>query len=132
VTASSLTVVDGEELGRDWLRELNVDWQETKMEASDDLEGLLQQFAEVFSEELETYSGPPVHISHCPFQSVRRLRSRWTRCGRESSSQYHTRTGRHLIVAVLKSDKKSVELCADFKQTLNPAKMNKVNDKTEF
>jgi hypothetical protein len=80
----------------DWLGELNVDWQETKkVEASDNLEGLLQQFAEVVSEELGTYSGPPVHIclkenANPKFfkarqvpSAVSRWRSGWTRrCGR--------------------------------------------------
>ena len=62
-----LTVMAGKGpslLGRDWLRELKVDWREVKrLDASCKVDGLLQEYATVFSEDLGTYSGPPLRIS---------------------------------------------------------------------
>ena len=134
-----LTVVAGKGpslLGRDWLRELRLDWREIKrMDASYEVDRLLQEYATVFSEDLGTYCGPPVRISLREQASPKFFKARPVpfaiREQVEKQLDEEVRQGilipvQHSdwaspMVAVLKSDKKSVRICADFKQTLNPA-----------
>ena len=134
-----LTVVAGKGpslLGRDWLRELRIDWREVKrMDTSCEVDRLLQEYATVFSEDLGTYSGPPVRISLREQASPKFIKARPVpfaiREQVEKQIDEEVRQGilipvQHSewaspMVAVLKSDKKSVRICADFKQTLNPA-----------
>lgn len=51
-------------MGRDWLKELQLDWREVKRVAkADELQTLLKKFSGVFSSDLGTSTGPSLTLN---------------------------------------------------------------------
>ena len=127
-------------IGRDWLTELSLNWTNVKQvrQSSEhpQLQQLLEKFADVFKPELGEYSGPKVSLPLRPNARPRFLKARNVPFALKekvekqlekeieqgilksvSSSAFASP-----IVPVLKTDG-SIRICADFKQTVNPAVM---------
>ena len=126
-------------VGRDWLQVLKVKWQEVHLLQGDSLSDVLERHAEVFGEDLGTLVGveakivvdPQATPVFCKARSVpyayrEKVESELERLIREGilePIQYANWASP--IVTVMKSDGKSIRICRDFKQTVNPvAKMD--------
>ena len=121
-------------LGRDWLSSLRLDWREVHRLAQEE-EDILAKFPQVCSEKLGEFTGSPARIvidsdvkpKFCKVRTVpynlrelvddelKRLEAE------EVLSPVSYSEWAAPIVPVLKSDKKSVRICGDFKQTCNRA-----------
>ena len=121
-------------MGRDWLKELELDWREVKTVAQrDDLQALLKRFSGVFSSDLGTFTGPPVTLNvkenacpkffkarNVPFAIKGKVEEQLDREIQQGIlrpvefSDYASP-----VVPVMKPDG-SVRICADFKMTVNP------------
>lgn len=132
-----LLVVKGEGpslLGRNWLKELQLNWQQIYWVQNKPLEALLQKYQAVFSEGLGTCKGfkakilvdPEAKPRFCKARSVPyffrdKVEKELLRLVDEGTLEpvEHSEWATP-IVSVLKSDKQSVRICGDFKQTINP------------
>ena len=134
----SLLVVKGEGpslIGRDWLGKLRLDWQSIHHVYSNSLQEVLQQHPNVFREGLGTLKGHEIAISvdpnvppcYCKARSV--PYSMRTLVEQELDRLVNEKVIEPIqfsdwaapIVPVLKSDKKTVRICGDFKMTTNRA-----------
>lgn len=133
-----LLVVQGEGpslLGRDWLEHLRLDWQQIHQLNCTSLENVLQKHVRVFKEGLGTLKGhettihidPSVSPRYCKARSVPysmrflvdQELDRLVAQGVIEPIQFAELAAP--IVPVIKSDKKSVRICGDFKLTVNRA-----------
>ena len=121
--------------GRNWLEQIKLDWPAIHRVQEDSVEGILRQYAEVFEETLGTLKGfkAQVHIDPAVTPRFCKARTipyayralvdaeldRLVEQGILSPVQFAEWAAP--IVPVLKSDKKSVRICGDFKRTVNQA-----------
>ena len=122
-------------LGRDWLRQLELDWNHINSLQGETLEGILDQHKDVFCEGLGTlkdYSAKiqvdpavrPKFFKARPIPYAYKLKveeelDKLTKLGIIEPIQFAEWAAP--IVAVLKSDKKSIRICGGFKLTVNSA-----------
>ena len=121
-------------LGRSWLGKVRLNWSQINYTQRPQLHVLLDKYSEVFSEELGTMVGQKATIDITPeakprFHKARtvpyayrqKVEDELTRLVSEGilepidSSEWAAP-----IVPVIKSDKKSVRICGDFRVTVNP------------
>ena len=121
-------------LGRNWLQNVQFDWQEVFWSHNVALTKLLEKYNTVFSEELGTVKGFRAKIHVEPQVSPKFSKARsvpyfyWEKVEQELNhlvqegilqSVEHSEWASP-IVAVLKKDWKGVQICGDFKHTINP------------
>ena len=122
-------------LGKDWLSEIRLRWKEILRVQEDTLEQVLREHDEVFQDELGTLKGfqakiyvdPSAQPKFCKARSVpyamqllvEEELERLVQLGILEPVQFAEWAAP--IVPVLKSDKKSVRICGDFKLTVNQA-----------
>ena len=133
-----LLVVTGEGpclLGRDWLQQIQLDWREIHSLQQDPLDAILHQHEKLFQEGLGTMQGykarflvdDKVKPKFCKARPVpyamralvEQELDRLTKEGIIEPVQFAEWAAP--IVPVLKSDKKSVRICGDFKLTIKPS-----------
>lgn len=133
VVTLPLVIVKGEAptlLGRNWLNQLKLNWSKIHYTTSPELKDLLSKFAEVLQEGLGCYEAK---IEVEPAATPRYLKARTLPYAmREVEEELDRLVAQGTlepveysdwaapIVAVVKSDKKSVWICGDFKVTVNP------------
>ena len=120
--------------GRDWMSVIRVNWTKIHYTPSTGLQGLLEQYSDVFKDSLGTSVGrkakievnPSAQPRYCkartlPYAMRPRVEEELERLVTEgilepvAHSEWAT-----LKVATLKSDKKTIRLCGDFHMTVNP------------
>ncbi len=122
-------------LGRDWLEQLRLDWKEIHRLHGDALQTVLARHPDVFQAELGTMRGykatidvdpeaKPRFCKACPVpyamrQMVEDELDRLVREGITEPVQYAQWAAP--IVPVLKSNKTSVQVCGDFRSSINQA-----------
>ena len=136
-------VVNGEWptlLGRNWLTQIRLDWSQIHYTTSPDLHELLTKYSEVFQKGLGSFRGYEVRIevdhnaTPCFFKSgtvpyawqekVEHELNRLVVEGTLEPVEYSDWMAP--IVAVIKSERKSIRICGDFKVTINPvSKLNR-------
>ena len=121
--------------GRDWMHVIRLDWQQINCASSLGLQELLNKHADVFQDGLGTFKGRKARIEvepdakprYCkartvPFALRQKVEAEIERLVAEGTLEPVTHSAWATpVVAVLKSDQKSVRLCEDFKVTVNPA-----------
>ena len=121
-------------LGCNWLEQLRLDWNEIYCLRPYSLESVLEHHQSVFEEGLGTLQGHKVKIVIDPNASPRFCKARpvpYALKDKVEAELDHLVAEGTLepvqfadwaapIVVVLKSDKTSVRICGDFKQTINP------------
>ena len=121
-------------LGRNWLSQLKLNWSEIHYSTSPGLPDLLTKYSEVFQEGLGSFKGYEATINVDPTATPRFYKARTVPYAmRESVEAELDRLVAQgtlepveysdwaaPIVAVMKSDRKSVRICGDFKVTVNP------------
>ena len=121
-------------LGRNWLSQLKLDWQEIHHLSTTPLHTLLDKYDSVFQEGLGTlkdfkariYVDPEAKPRYCKARSVpyamrQMIEGELARLVEEGTLepvQFASLVAP--IVSVLKADKLSVRICGDFHQTVNP------------
>ena len=132
-----LVIVEGNGpslLGRNWLKQIRLDWQGIHRLSQSSLQSLLQTHEAVFQEGLGTLQDHEVAIVVDPQAAPRFCKSRPVpyaiRPKVEEELERLVKEGTlepvqfsdwaTPIVTVVKSDKTSVRICGDFKQTVNP------------
>ena len=132
-----LVVVKGEGpslFGRNWLEQIRLDWQEIYCLRPKSLQSVLQRHRALFQEGLGTLQGHKVKIVTDPEATPRFCKARTVpyalrdKVDAELSRLVKEGTLEPVqfsewaapIVVVLKSDKSSIRICGDFKQTVNP------------
>ena len=122
-------------LGRNWLQNLRLDWQQIHRLNNNMLDEVLDRHSEVFREELGTLKGFKAKIHVDPSVTPRFCKARPVAYAMrelvEKELDHLTQQGvlepvqfadwAAPIVPVLKSDKKSLRICGDFKMTVNAA-----------
>jgi len=134
-----LVVVEGRGpnlLGRNWLSEIRLDWKAiNKVKSETALADVLNKYPDVFREELGTLKGhqakiyvdPDAAPKYCkarpvPYAMQPKVEAELERLENEGIIKpVHFADWAAPIVPVLKSDKKSVRICGDFKLTVNKA-----------
>ncbi len=122
-------------LGRNWLRSLRLDWQQIHQLNDTPLERVLARHATIFNDELGTLKGfkAKIHVDpsitprfskarpvpYAMRELVEEELDRLTQQGVLEPVQFADWAAP--IVPVLKSDKKSVRICGDFKMSVNAA-----------
>ena len=120
--------------GRNWLKCLRLDWHSINSVARGELQTLLDKYKGVFESGLGTLKGFKAKITVEPDATPKFCKARPVpyslRDQVEAELQRLVKEGilepvEHAdwaspIVAILKADKKSVRICGDFKQTVNP------------
>ena len=120
--------------GRDWMHVIRLDWQQINYASSSGLQELLNKHADVFQDGLGTFEGRKARIEvepdakprYCkartvPFALRQKVEAEIERLVAEGTLEPVTHSAWATpVVAVLKSDQKSVRLCGDFKVTVNP------------
>ena len=142
-TATLLLVVKGEGptlLGRNWLEKIKLNWSQIHYTFQPGLHELLGRYPEIFQEGLGTFKNYEAKIEVDPEATPRFCKARTIpyamREGVEKEIDKLVAEGvleavdhsdwAAPVVAVLKSDRKSVRLCGDFRLTVNPiAKLNR-------
>ena len=120
-------------LGRDWLKHLELDWKAIYTLQRETLEVVLAQHKDVFQEGLGTLNGysAKIHVDASAKPKFFKARTipyayklkveeeldRLVKLGIIEPVQFAEWAAP--IVAVLKSDKKSIRICGDFKLTVN-------------
>ena len=121
-------------MGRNWLSKLRFDWSEIHHTASPGLHQLLSHYDQVFQGGLGTFTGQEARIEVDPDATPKFCKARTLpyamRLPVEEELNRIVSEGTlepidysdcaPPIVAVVKSDKKSVRLCGDFRMTVNP------------
>ena len=132
-----LIVVKGDRptlLGRSWLAKIQLNWREIHSLSSSGLQELLSQYDDVFQEGLGTFQGYEAKIEVTPNATPRFCKARTVpysirpKVEEELDRLVAEGTLEPIeypkwaapIVAVLKSDQKSVRVCGDFRMTVNP------------
>ncbi|KAL6457444.1 hypothetical protein MHYP_G00344070 [Metynnis hypsauchen] len=132
-----LYVVEGASpplFGREWLRKIQIDWQEIKTIREETLEGVLQRHSEVFKKELGTLRGIEAAIALKPDHQPRFCQARVVPyalrpkveaeidrlCKEGIISPVKFSEWATPIVPVVKKNG-DVRICGDFKVTVNPA-----------
>ena len=122
-------------LGRDWLSEIRLRWKEIFQVREDMLEQVLQEHNDVFQDELGTLKGFQAKIYVDPSAQPKFCKARTVPYAMQTLVEEELNRLVQLgilepvqfaewaapIVPVLKSDKKSVRICGDFKLTVNQA-----------
>ena len=120
--------------GCDWMSVIRVNWAKIHYIPSTGLQGLLEQYSDVFKDSLGTFVGHKAKIEVDPSAQPRYCKARTlpyamrpqveeelerlvTEAILEPVAHSEWAT---LIVAALKSDKKTIRLCGDFRMTVNP------------
>ena len=120
-------------LGRNWLQQLRLDWREIHTIQLDPLEALLEKYNAVFNSMLGTLRDFQAHIhvdqaakpKYCKARSIpyavkSKVEEELNRLVAEGTLEpVQTSEWASPIVPVIKPDK-SVRICGDFKQTINP------------
>ena len=120
-------------LGRNWLGSIRLDWGKIHYIPCTGLQSLLEKYKEVFHDILGSFKGRPAKIEVDPEATPRFCKARTLPYAmREKVEQEIDRLLAEGIiepieyadwaapvVAVLKSDRKSVRLCGDFRMTVN-------------
>jgi len=121
-------------LGRNWLKAIRLNWKSVHYTVHAGLTKLLDQYSEVFEDGIGTFKGYEAHLEIDP--------NAQPRCNKARPVPYSKRQGvedelDHLvaegtqepvkysdwaapIVAVLKPDKKTIQICCNFCITVNP------------
>ena len=138
-----LVVVKGEGptlLGRNWLSKIRLNWSKIHHTSSPGLSELLSKYDEIFQEGLGTLKGYEAKIEVDPEATPRFCKARtlpYSMRHRVEEELNRLVTEGTLepvdysdwaapIVAVVKSDQKSVRVCGDFRMTVNPvSKLNR-------
>ena len=122
--------------GRDWLEHIRLDWKEIHhLQGGESLQNILQRHKEVFTEELGTLQGYKAHIHVDPAVKPKFCRARTVPYARRDQVEKELERLVEAdvlepvrfaewaapIVPVLKTDKKSIRICGDFKATVNQA-----------
>ena len=114
--------------GRDWMHVIRLDWQQINYAFSSGLQELLNKHADVFQDGLGTFKGRKARIEvepdakprYCkartvPFALRQKVEAEIERLVAEGTLEPVTHSAWATpVVAVLKSDQKSVRLCVDF------------------
>ena len=133
----SLIVVEGNKptlLGRNWLNKIRLNWGQIKYVYKPQLHELLDKYSGVFSEELGTIKGQKATIDVVPgakprYHKARTIPYAYLQSVEEELDRLVTvgilepidsSDWAAPIVPVIKSDKKSVRICGDFRVTVNP------------
>ena len=134
-----LVVVEGRGpnlFGRNWLSEIRLDWKSiNKVKSDSALATVLDKYPDVFREELGTLKGhkakiyvdPEATPKYCkarpvPYAMQSKVEAELERLESEGIIKpVHFADWAAPIIPVLKSDKKSVRICGDFKLTVNKA-----------
>ena len=142
-TTLPLVVVKGDGptlLGRNWLTHIRLNWNEIHYTNNPGLHELLGKYSEIFQERLGTFKGYEAKIEVDPNATPRFNKARTIPYAmREKVSEELDRLVAEgtlepvdyaewaaPIVAVMKSDRKSVRICGDFRTTVNPvSKLNR-------
>ena len=138
-----LVVVKGDGptlLRRNWLGQIRLNWSKIHHVTSPGLQELLSQYSEVFQEGLGKFKGHAVKLEIDPNATPRFCKAKAVpysmRVKVEEELQRLVEEGTlepveysdwaAPIMAVVKSDRKSVRICGDFRMTVNPAaKLNR-------
>ena len=137
VAKLTLIVVNGAGsslFGRNWLQVITLDWHSINTVANGEVQTILEKHSKVFSGGLGTLEGFKVKISidpkarpkFCKARSVpyslrEKVEEELSRLAQEGTLEpIEHADWASPIVAILKQDKKHVQICGDFKQTLNP------------
>ena len=138
-----LVVVKGDGptlLGRNWLTKIKLNWDKIHYMQSPQLHDLLSQYDELFQERLGTFKDYEANIEMDPGATPRFCKARTVPYAmREKVEEELDRLVAEgtlepvdysdwaaPIVAVMKSDRKSVRICGDFRMTINPvSKLNR-------
>ena len=132
-----LLVVQGDGpslLGRNWLSQLKLDWQEIHHLSTTPLQTFLDKYDSVFQEGLGTlkdfkariYVDPEAKPRYCKARSVpyamrQMVEDKLARLVEEGTLEpVQFASWAAPILPVLKADKSSVCICGDFRQTINP------------
>ena len=121
-------------LGRNWLGVIRINWCNIHYTPSTGLEKLLEQYDKVFQDKLGKFQGRQAKIEVDPEATPRFCKARTLpyamRAKVEEEIDRLVSEGilepveyaewAAPVVAVLKSDRKSVRLCGDFRMTVNP------------
>ena len=138
-----LVVVKGEGptlFGRNWLEKIKLNWHSIHYTLTPGLQEVLSKYADVFKEGLGTFSNYEAKIEveadatpkFCkartvPYAMHQKVGEEIDRLVSEGTLEPVDHSDWAApVVAVLKSDKKSVRLCGDFRMTVNPvSKLNR-------
>ena len=121
-------------LGRNWLGTIRINWCNIHYTPSTGLENLLEKYDKVFQDKLGSFQGRQAKIEVDPEATPRFCKARTLpyamRAKVEEEIDRLVSEGilepveyadwAAPVVAVLKSDRKSVRLCGDFRMTVNP------------
>ena len=121
-------------LGRDWLQKFKLDWREIHSIQFSPLQALLDKYHTVFQETLGTLQNFKAHIyvdpnakpKYCkarpiPYAVKAKVEEELDRLVAQGTLEpVQMWEWASPIVPVVKPDKKSVRICGDFKQTVNP------------
>ena len=129
-----LVVVKGDGptlMGRNWLGQIRLNWSKIHHIASPGLQELLSKYSEIFQEGLGKFTGHEAKLEIDPNATPRFCKARTVpyamrakveeelqRLVDEGTVEYSDWAAP--IVAVVKSDRKSVRICGDFRTTVNP------------
>ena len=131
-----LLIVEGDGptlLGRDWLSQIKLDWRQIHQVHSPNLQSLISRYPSVFKKGLGTLKGfeakiyvdsdavPRFHPARSvPFALRDRVEQELKRLQEEGTLEpVEISEWAAPIVAVLKSDKNSIQICSDFSVTIN-------------
>lgn len=138
-----LIIVKGEGptlLGRNWLKAIKLNWPKICYMLAPGLQEVLAMYSDVFQEGLGTFKGQEVSIEvdpdatphYCkarplPYAMREMVEAELDRLVKEGTLEPVDHSDWAApIVAVLKSDRKSVRVCGDFRMTVNPvSKLNR-------
>lgn len=138
-----LVVVKGEGptlMGRNWLSQIRLNWSQIHYTSSQGLHEILGKYGEIFQEGLGTFKDYEARIEvdpdavpqFCkartlPYSMRQQVEEELDRLVAEGTLERIDHSDWAApIVAVLKSDRKSVRICGDFRMTVNPvSKLNR-------
>ena len=127
-------------LGRNWLKAIKLNWSDIYCVRAPGLQDVLNKYPEVFQSGLGTFNGPEVSLVVDADAPPRFCKARpLPYAMRDAVSDELERLVKEgtlepvdyvewaaPIVAVLKSDRKTVRICGDFRMTINPvSKLNR-------
>ena len=114
-------------LGRNWLHTLKLDWKAIyAVQQSNPLQVLLQKYQAIFQQSLGTLKGFKAHIHVDPAAKPKYCKARSIPYAFKAKEELDRLVKEGILepirvgIPVLKPDNKSVRICGDFKQTVNP------------